>query len=134
MFDVALQGVRDTGGTALIMSGDRAEGQLLPKLYAEPMIAGRGRLARRGERPARMQVGHFEPVPDAAIAAGGPLPEADAAPLADETVSGRTDAEASIALEDDWPASEAASGAADDDTPSNGRVELTRRSRRSDAE
>jgi hypothetical protein len=81
-----------------------------------------------------MQVGHFEPVPDAAIAAGGPLPEADAAPLADETVSGRTDAEASIALEDDWPASEAASGAADDDTPSNGRVELTRRSRRSDAE
>lgn len=59
MFDVALQGVRDTGGTALIMSGDRAEGQLLPKLYAEPMVAGRGRLARRGERPTLVQVAHF---------------------------------------------------------------------------
>ncbi|GAA3638948.1 type VII secretion protein EccC [Microbacterium awajiense] len=59
MFDVALQGVRDTGGTALVMSGDRAEGQLLPKLYAEPMIAGRGRLARRGERPTLVQIAQF---------------------------------------------------------------------------
>ena len=62
MFDLALQSVRDTGGTALIMSGDRSEGQLLPKLYAEPMIAGRGRLARRGERPTLVQVAHFVPV------------------------------------------------------------------------
>ena len=60
MFDVALQGVRDTGGTALIMSGDRSEGQLLPKLYAEPMVAGRGRLARRGERPALVQIAQFQ--------------------------------------------------------------------------
>jgi len=60
MFDVALQAVRDTGGTALVMSGDRSEGQLLPKLYAEPMVAGRGRLARRGERPTLVQVAHFE--------------------------------------------------------------------------
>lgn len=60
MFDLALQGMRDTGGTALIMSGDRAEGQLLPKLYAEPMIAGRGRLARRGERPTLVQVARFD--------------------------------------------------------------------------
>jgi len=83
MFDVALQGVRDTGGTALIMSGDRAEGQLLPKLYAEPMIAGRGRLARRGERPALVQVAHFEPatVTDAA-AAEPPEPRNTARPPA----------------------------------------------------
>ncbi len=76
MFDVALQAVRDTGGTALIMSGDRAEGQLLPKLYAEPMIAGRGRLARRGERPTLVQVAHFTPwaePADAAAAAEGAL-------------------------------------------------------------
>lgn len=59
MFDAALQGIRDTGGTALIMSGDRAEGAILPKLYAEPMIAGRGRLARRGERPTLVQVANF---------------------------------------------------------------------------
>ena len=72
MFDVALQGVRDTGATALIMSGDRAEGQLLPKLYAEPMIAGRGRLARRGERPVLVQVAHFEPATGTDAAAGEP--------------------------------------------------------------
>ncbi|GAA1923430.1 type VII secretion protein EccC [Microbacterium aoyamense] len=70
MFDVALQAVRDTGGTTLVMSGDRAEGQLLPKLYAEPMIAGRGRLARRGERPALVQLAHFVP----AEATDAPLP------------------------------------------------------------
>ena len=73
MFDLALQGIRDTGGTALIMSGDRAEGQLLPKLYAEPMIAGRGRLARRGERPTLVQVARFE-----AGAAVAPAPAAEA--------------------------------------------------------
>ncbi len=83
MFDVALQGVRDTGGTALIMSGDRSEGQLLPKLYAEPMVAGRGRLARRGERPALVQIAQFQTTvtTDAAPTAPGlptesPLPDA----------------------------------------------------------
>jgi len=75
MFDVALQGVRDTGGTALVMSGDRSEGQLLPKLYAEPMVAGRGRLARRGERPALVQIAHFDPTPVATDAASPAQPE-----------------------------------------------------------
>ncbi|MFE7845754.1 type VII secretion protein EccCa [Microbacterium sp. NPDC057407] len=73
MFDVALQGVRDTGGTALIMSGDRAEGQLLPKLYAEPMVAGRGRLARRGERPTLVQVARF-PATEGTDASAPPAP------------------------------------------------------------
>ncbi len=82
MFDVALQGVRDTGGTALVMSGDRAEGQLLPKLYAEPMIAGRGRLARRGERPTLVQVAQFAP---AAVAVPTATPDAAAAPSVDGT-------------------------------------------------
>lgn len=61
MLDLTLQSVRDTGGTVLVMSGDRAEGALIPKLYAEPMVAGRGRLARRGARAALVQVGHFVP-------------------------------------------------------------------------
>ena len=72
MFDLALQGIRDTGGTTLVMSGDRAEGQLLPKLYAEPMIAGRGRIARRGRHAALVQVAHFAPTP--ADAAPAPTP------------------------------------------------------------
>lgn len=70
MFDVALQSVRDTGGTALVMSGDRSEGALLPKLYAEPMIAGRGRIARRGERPALVQIANFRSAAGVRDAAG----------------------------------------------------------------
>lgn len=61
MFDGAMQGLRDTGGTTIVMSGDRAEGPLLTKLYAEPMVPGRGRIARRGARPALIQVAHFPP-------------------------------------------------------------------------
>ena len=71
MFDSALQGIRDTGGTALIMSGDRSEGALLPKLYAEPMIAGRGRLARRGERPTLVQIANFVAAEAGAVGAAG---------------------------------------------------------------
>lgn len=59
VFDQALEGVRDTGGTTLLMSGDRGEGQVLPRLYAEPMIAGRGRIARRGTKPALVQIANF---------------------------------------------------------------------------
>lgn len=62
LFDPALEGLRDTGGTTLVMSGDRGEGQILPKLYAEPMIAGRARIARRGSRPALVQVANFAAV------------------------------------------------------------------------
>lgn len=86
MFDVALQSIRDTGGTALIMSGDRSEGALLPKLYAEPMIAGRGRLARRGERPTLVQVASFvagEGDAEGASMAGAPA-EAEPAVDADD--------------------------------------------------
>jgi S-DNA-T family DNA segregation ATPase FtsK/SpoIIIE len=84
MFDVALQAVRDTGGAALIMSGDRTEGQLLPKLYAEPMIAGRGRLARRGERPTLVQIAHFAPTAAEPVApAPTPVPVTPAADFVD---------------------------------------------------
>lgn len=61
MYDPALQSVRDTGGTTLVMSGERSEGQLLPQLYAEPMTPGRGRMVRRGDRPRIVQVANFAP-------------------------------------------------------------------------
>ncbi|CAA9218917.1 MAG: FtsK/SpoIIIE family protein, partial [uncultured Corynebacteriales bacterium] len=56
LFDPVLQAVRDTGGSVLLMSGERAEGQLLPRTYAEPLPPGRGRLLRRGEPPFLLQV------------------------------------------------------------------------------
>lgn len=120
MFDVALQGVRDTGGTALIMSGDRAEGQLLPKIYAEPMVAGRGRLARRGERPALVQVARFE-----ATEGTDAAPPAAAAP-------DRASVDAASAPDEPAPA-DTASAADEPVIPAEPATQATRRRRRADA-
>ena len=65
MYDVSLQSLRDTGGTTLVLSGERSEGQVVPQVYAEQMTPGRGRFVRRGDRPHVIQVAHFEAVPDA---------------------------------------------------------------------
>ncbi|HEX8488481.1 MAG TPA: type VII secretion protein EccCa [Propionibacteriaceae bacterium] len=63
MYDVGLQTVRDTGGTVLLLSGERGEGQILPGVYAEQMVPGRGRLVRRGEGARIVQVAHSRPAP-----------------------------------------------------------------------
>ncbi|WP_345800713.1 type VII secretion protein EccCa [Microbacterium sp. AZCO] len=131
MFDVALQGVRDTGGTALIMSGDRAEGQLLPKLYAEPMVAGRGRLARRGERPALVQIAHFQPT--ATDAAPSALTETPTSPLPVDApeMADPAEAAASISLVEAL-SQEPRISAIEPDSPATEPVHLTRRRRRED--
>jgi len=59
LFDRTLQALRETGGTTLLMSGDRAEGQILPRVYAEPMVPGRGRLLRRGGSGVVVQIAAF---------------------------------------------------------------------------
>ena len=66
------------GGAMLVLSGDRSEGQILPRLYAERFSPGRGRYARRGEAPFVAQVAHLpappeeeSPVLDVDDAAGG---------------------------------------------------------------
>lgn len=59
LYGAFVQGVRDTGGAVLVMSGDRSEGQILPRLYAERFPPGRGRYARRGETPFVVQVAHL---------------------------------------------------------------------------
>jgi DNA segregation ATPase FtsK/SpoIIIE, S-DNA-T family len=66
MYDVAMQTLRDTGGSSLVLSGERSEGQILPQVYAEQMVPGRGRFVRRGERPRIVQVANFEGGQDAA--------------------------------------------------------------------
>ena len=66
MYDVAMQTLRDTGGSSLILSGERSEGQILPHVYAEQMVPGRGRFVRRGERPRIVQVANFGAVQNAA--------------------------------------------------------------------
>jgi len=86
MYDRVLQVTRDTGGSLLLMSGERSEGQILPRVYPERFPPGRGRFVRRGERPHIIQVA----LPPTASAAGdvsgpeaptaGPPPSTKAAP------------------------------------------------------
>ena len=56
MYSPFLTAVRDTGGAVLLMSGDRGEGQILPRITPERLQPGRGRYIRRGESPYIVQV------------------------------------------------------------------------------
>ncbi|MFF7294100.1 type VII secretion protein EccCa [Microbacterium sp. NPDC008134] len=60
MYDTGLQSLRDTGGSTLVMSGDRGEGPLLPKVFAEQMVPGRARFLQRGSRATLVQIARFE--------------------------------------------------------------------------
>ena len=42
MYGETMQALRDTGGTTFLMSGDRSEGQIMPRVYAQAMPPGRG--------------------------------------------------------------------------------------------
>ncbi|MEU7591707.1 type VII secretion protein EccCa [Streptomyces sp. NPDC039022] len=53
MYEPLVQSLRESGAAALLMAGDRGEGQLFPGLYASQQPAGRGVLVRRG-RPDRL--------------------------------------------------------------------------------
>ncbi|MGW0766907.1 type VII secretion protein EccCa [Streptomyces sp. NPDC002676] len=55
LYDPVLTALRETGTTALVMTGDRSEGQLFPGLYASAQPPGRGTLVRRGHRHQLIQ-------------------------------------------------------------------------------
>ncbi|MFD8845133.1 type VII secretion protein EccCa [Streptomyces pseudogriseolus] len=55
LYEPLLTTLRETGGTALVMTGDRSEGQLFPGLYATQQPPGRGTLVRRGRRHQLIQ-------------------------------------------------------------------------------
>ncbi|QBI52226.1 type VII secretion protein EccCa [Streptomonospora litoralis] len=55
LFDPLVQAMREIGTSALLMSGERSEGQLFPKVYADAQPPGRGRWIRRGRSPRLMQ-------------------------------------------------------------------------------
>ncbi|MGP3735775.1 type VII secretion protein EccCa [Streptomyces sp. GDS52] len=55
LYEPLLTTLRETGTTALVMDGDRTEGQLFPGLYASPQPPGRGTLVRRGRRHQLVQ-------------------------------------------------------------------------------
>ncbi|MFF3247448.1 type VII secretion protein EccCa [Streptomyces sp. NPDC002870] len=49
MYEPLVQGLRESGASAILMAGDRSEGQLFPGVYASQQPAGRGVLIRRGQ-------------------------------------------------------------------------------------
>ncbi|OIK01046.1 type VII secretion protein EccC [Streptomyces sp. MUSC 14] len=55
LYEPLLTALRETGTTALVMTGDRTEGQLFPGLYASAQPPGRGTLVRRGHRHQLIQ-------------------------------------------------------------------------------
>ncbi|WP_406167620.1 type VII secretion protein EccCb [Streptomyces sp. NBC_00996] len=55
LYEPFLTTLRETGTTALLMTGDRTEGQLFPGLYASQQPPGRGTLVRRGRRHQLIQ-------------------------------------------------------------------------------
>jgi S-DNA-T family DNA segregation ATPase FtsK/SpoIIIE len=55
LYEPFLTTLRETGATALLMTGDRTEGQLFPGLHASPQPPGRGTLVRRGRRHQLIQ-------------------------------------------------------------------------------
>ncbi|WP_367046958.1 type VII secretion protein EccCa [Streptomyces sp. Je 1-332] len=55
LYEPFLTTLRETGTTALLMTGDRTEGQLFPGLYASTQPPGRGTLVRRGRRHQLIQ-------------------------------------------------------------------------------
>lgn len=48
LYEPLVQGLRESGSSALVMAGDRSEGQLFPGVYAAQQPPGRGVLIRRG--------------------------------------------------------------------------------------
>ncbi|GAB3439188.1 type VII secretion protein EccC [Streptomonospora sediminis] len=63
LYDPLVQAMREVGTSSLLMSGDRAEGQLFPKVYASAQPPGRGRWIRRGRSPQLMQTAVLESGP-----------------------------------------------------------------------
>ncbi|MFC9178211.1 type VII secretion protein EccCa [Streptomyces sp. NPDC057107] len=49
MYEPLVQGLRESGASALLMTGDRSEGQLFPGVYASQQAPGRGVFVRRGQ-------------------------------------------------------------------------------------
>ncbi|MFD4234976.1 type VII secretion protein EccCa [Streptomyces sp. NPDC058542] len=58
MYEPLVQGLRESGASALLMAGDRSEGQLFPGVYASQQAVGRGVFVRRGQPNRLIQTVH----------------------------------------------------------------------------
>ncbi|AKA06853.1 cell division protein FtsK [Streptomyces noursei ZPM] len=58
LYEPLVQSLRESGSSALVMSGDRGEGQLFPGVYAAQQPPGRGVLIRRGRSNRLIQTAY----------------------------------------------------------------------------
>lgn len=65
LYEPFVMNLRESGTSALVMTGDRMEGQLFPGVYASAQPPGRGLLVRRGEPNRLIQTGFVQPPQDA---------------------------------------------------------------------
>ncbi|KAB2388805.1 type VII secretion protein EccCa [Actinomadura montaniterrae] len=63
MYDPLVQAMREIGTGALLMSGDRSEGQLFPRVYAGPQPPGRGLWLTRRDGPRLIQTALLDEPP-----------------------------------------------------------------------
>ncbi|AYV29104.1 ESX-1 secretion system protein EccCb1 [Streptomyces sp. ADI95-16] len=68
LYEPLLTTLRESGTAALVMNGERAEGQLFPRLYASAQPPGRGVLVRRGH-PHRLIQTALTTRPEGAVSA-----------------------------------------------------------------
>ncbi|SEF43945.1 DNA segregation ATPase FtsK/SpoIIIE, S-DNA-T family [Thermomonospora echinospora] len=60
LYDPLVQAIREIGSGVLVMSGDRTEGQLFPRVHADAQPPGRGLWIRRGESARLIQTALLE--------------------------------------------------------------------------
>ncbi len=56
LYENTIQTLKDSGGTGVILSGERAEGPLWPGVHANQAQPGRAKLVRRGQPPRLIQI------------------------------------------------------------------------------
>ncbi|MFC9688953.1 type VII secretion protein EccCa [Kribbella sp. NPDC056951] len=71
MYEPFLSAVMESGAAGLVLSGDRAEGQLFTGAYPGDYPPGRGLFVRRGDGPELVQTALADPVQAAAQSSGG---------------------------------------------------------------
>ncbi|MGB6180539.1 MAG: type VII secretion protein EccCa [Rhodococcus sp. (in: high G+C Gram-positive bacteria)] len=59
LFEPSIQGLKDAGATAVLLSGDRQEGQVWPKVWMSRQPPGRADVVRRGASPRRVQLAYL---------------------------------------------------------------------------
>lgn len=62
LYERTIQTLKDTGGTGIILSGERSEGPLWPGVHASHAAPGRATLIRRGQPPRLIQIANRSPI------------------------------------------------------------------------